>query len=434
MPRDSAAGHKSWETRRLNKLKTQGGSPSPPKAPAKKRGSNGSNGNGNGNGKSLAILPAETDERVKLLMRENDGLKRKLCQSNAKTEIIIREVAAKLKDKKFIVSVPPLPPSSGGSGRKKREETAVYCVGDIHMGHYHPSGPYAYNVNIATERMHLATDKFIATTIDRRTSAKIDEVRLYVIGDMVEGENMRQGHAHGIEANVFEQAMFYAPSALSAVIIKLLGTFQKIKVVAVPGNHGRNGPPKSDAHAHTNWDRVCYETTRHIVNNTLLQNGDKRLDDISWDLPSDRIKKMDGDDWFAIDYIYDWCNCVIHGEDLRGKGWGGIPFYGVEKIIGRYANIVADPIDFMFMGHIHVDAEVPVNYRKVFVNGAVESSSTYVRKQLVSSSSPSQMALFFDEEHGPLSKHTLWLDDRKPQGLRVAQATEVRMALQLAAK
>jgi len=387
--------------------------------------SNGHASNGNGHGHPFK----EVDERIRLLTRENDALKRRLSQTVAKTDIIVRQVADSLRDKTIVVDIPPAPE---GIHSGKREETAVFCVGDIHMGHYFPSGPYAYNVNIATERMQMAVDKFIATTRDRRTSATITDVHLYVIGDMVEGENMRPGHGHSIEAPVFEQAVFHAPRALASTIMKLLGDFQRVKVVAVPGNHGRNGPAKGDAHAHTNWDSVCYETTRHIVTSAMAQQQSDRRDDLVWDLPSDRVMSGTGDQWFSVDYVYDWCNCIIHGEDMGGKSWGGIPFYGVEKIISRYANIVSDPIDFMFMGHIHVDAEIPTNYRKVYVNGAVESSSTFVRKQLVSSSPPSQMALFYDAEHGPLSKHTLWLDERRPQGSRVVGALQEEKVLQLA--
>lgn len=366
---------------------------------------------------------AEADERVRMLRRETAMLTRKLSVSKASTDIIISELYSLFKDRPIIVDIPERPENASSA---KRVEIPVFCVGDTHFGYHAPFGRFQYTVEIGTKRMHMAVDKFLDTVRDRRTSARIEECRLYVIGDMVEGENMRQGHGHHIEGPVIQQACVWAPEALSAVVIKLLGEFSKLKIVAVPGNHGRNGPPKTDAHPATNWDRVCYQTTRHMVDNALLQSKPERISDITWDLPTERHELADGDDWFAIDYVFDWCNCLLHGEDLKGKGWGGIPFYGIERMVRRYADIVADPIDYMYMGHIHVDAKIPSNFREVFVNGAIQSSSTYARKQLVSATSPSQAAVFYTEDNGPISHHKFYLDERVPHGTRTMLALERR--------
>mgnify|MGYP003666220290 FL=1 len=374
----------------------------------------------------------EKDERVKLLQQDINTLQRKLIKAKAATDIIVQGVYDVLAGKKFLVTVPPKP---SADRRKKHVEMPVLCIGDTHFGHYHPHGEFAYSVAIGKRRLHQAVNKFIETTNDRRTSAKIDEMRLYLIGDIIEGENMRQGHAHSIEGPLLKQAIFWGPEALSSMIIKLLGEFRKIKIVAVPGNHGRNGPARGDAHPATNWDRVCYQTTRHIVNNVLMGQDASRIKDIEWDLPTDRYDKQEGDDWFSVDYIFDWSNLLVHGEDIRGKGWGGIPFYGVEKMIKRYADILDDPIDFMYMGHIHVDANIPSNFREIFVNGAIESSTTYVRKQLIAGNHPSQSAVFYTKDNGPISRHTFYLDGgRTPQGQRTVRALKRRDARRAAKK
>ena len=366
----------------------------------------------------------EKDERVKLLQQDINNLRRKLIKAKAATDIIVQGVYDVLDGQNFLVTVPSKP---AVDRRKKRIEVPVLCIGDTHFGHYHPHGEFAYSVEIGKRRLHQAVDKFIETTNDRRTSAKLEELRLYLIGDIIEGENMRQGHAHSIEGPLLKQAIFWGPEALSSIIIKLLGEFRKIKIVAVPGNHGRNGPPRGDAHPATNWDRVCYQTTRHVVNGILKDKDSNRIKDIEWDLPTDRYDNHEGDDWFSVDYIFDWSNLLVHGEDIRGKGWGGIPFYGVEKMVKRYADILDYPIDFMYMCHIHVDANIPSNFREIFVNGAIESSTTYVRKQLIAGTHPSQSAVFYTAENGPISRHTFYLDEgRMPPGQRTLKALNRR--------
>jgi hypothetical protein len=362
------------------------------------------------------------DERVRQLTREGRAKDRKLAKQSAGSDIILSEISDLLENKHINVVVPRSPAKDT---RKKRVEIPVLCIGDIHMGHLHPHGEHAFNKEIAKARVDLTIEKFIETVRDRRTSAVIDECRLYLIGDMVEGEAMRPGHGHGIEGPVAVQAVQWAPEALTAAIVKLLGEFRTIKIMAVPGNHGRNGPAKGDAHPATNWDTVCYHTTRLMVDKAILQSKGG-TGEIEWDLPSDRFQQGEGDSWMGVDYVFGWCNCLIHGEQLRGKGWGGIPFYAIERMARRYADIIADPIDFMYMGHIHVDAAIPSNYREVFVNGAIESSTDYARKDLVAATTPSQSAVFYTEENGPISRHKFYLGERAPQGNRTAKALAAR--------
>lgn len=369
----------------------------------------------------------DTDERVKMLLQENRHLRSQIAKTSTKTDIVVGQIKDYFDGTEVKVSVPSRPAKDT---RNKRVEIPILCLGDWHFGYYYPHGDYAYDFAIAHRRVHNAVDKFLSTADDRRTSAKIEELRLYLIGDMVEGENMRQGHAHSVEAPVITQALKWAPETLAECLFKLMGSFRKIKIVAVPGNHGRNGPPRSDAHPATNWDRVCYETTRLIVNAGIAQNAKSSANvcELEWDLPSDRYESASGDDWFAIDYVFNWCNCLLHGEDLQGKSWGGIPFYGIERMVRRYADIVADPIDFMYMGHIHVDASIPSNFREVYVNGAVESSSTFVRKSLMSGSAPSQSAVFYSPEHGPISRHKFHLHEHMPTGQRTIRALTAQAA------
>jgi hypothetical protein len=379
--------------------------------------------------KQDALTAVESDDRVRLLLQENRTLRNQLLQCNTKTEIVLSQVRTAFGDRPIIVDVPKAPAKDT---RKIRTEIPVFCLGDWHMGHYYPHGPYKYNLEICKARVVSAVQKFMATVEDRRNSAKIEELHLYLIGDMVEGEHMRPGHSHSVEVPLIAQAITHAPEALAGAILTLMGGFKKIKIVAVPGNHGRNGPPRSDAHPATNWDRVCFQTSRLIVEKSIDQTAKKgSLCELEWDLPSDRYESAEGDDWFAIDYVFDWCNCLLHGEDLKGKSWGGIPFYGVEKMVRRYADIVSDPIDFMYMGHIHVDASIPANFREVFINGAIESSSTYVRKELMSGSWPSQSAVFYSEEYGPISRHKFYLSEQLPTGQRTVKALQRRNKLKV---
>lgn len=371
------------------------------------------------------------DERVKALQKELEQLKRKELNANTRDELVLQEAKRVLESSApLIINLPACTKPDKDKRTSVHTEIPVLCIGDVHLGYYHATGQFAYSVEIAKARINRAIEKFLKTVASKRTYSKIEEMRLYLMGDMVEGENMRAGHSHEIEGPLIRQALFWAPEVINMILLRLLPEFRKIKVVAVPGNHGRNGPPKTDAHPLTNWDRVSYEVARTALQAALYSHGlEARWKDIEWDLPTDRVEHYDnGDDWYSIDYVFDWCNCVTHGETLRGRSWGGLPYYAIERLARRYADILDDQIDYLYLGHIHVDASIPSNFRAIFVNGAVESSTGFIRKDLISAAPPSQSAVFYDRDHGHISRHLFHLQDdiKIPQWKRVEKAIAKR--------
>lgn len=363
-----------------------------------------------------ATAAIDSDARVLQLLKENKALQTKLQRHDTGTETFITQIKAAWAERPVHIDVPPMPALDK---RIMRNEIAVLCLGDWHFGFFHPAGEYEYNLEIAAERVRIAVDKFIATVMDRRNSAVIDELRLYLIGDMVEGDIMRKGHNWEVETPVIMQAI-RAADALAAAIVRLMAVFPKIKIVGVAGNHGRNGPPKNDSASITNWDVSCYETARLIVDSAVLKTGSKSQ--LEWDLPMDRYMAKK-EDWFAVDYIYDWCICILHGES---NGGGSTPYASMEKMMRKYVDILDDSIDNMIVGHVHIDASIPSNLRQLYINGALVSASVFARQKVICASRPSQLALFYSEAHGVISQHVLHVSEYKPTGQRTLEAIERR--------
>lgn len=361
----------------------------------------------------------ESDARVCQLQKEKKRLETQLAKLSVQSTLVVDEVRDLFQGRPILVDVPPRPQNVPNAFH---DEIAVLCLSDAHFGHCVTAGAEAYSVEIAKQRVLTAVDKFLATVDSRRTSANIREVRLYLLGDMVDGEMMRSDHAHEIEGSVLQQACVWAPEALTAAIMQLLAEFGSVRVVAVPGNHGRNGPKKGGAHFMTNWDIVCYETTKLMVTNAIRQNGGSRLEDVSWDLPLARYEGGSSD-WSAIDTVFGWVNLLSHGEDIgSASGYSRIPYYGVERTLHTNIDLVDEPVDYMFVGHLHAAASIPSNHRKVFVNGAICSTSRYALKECRKLSPPSQLAVFYTAEHGPISTSELYLADRMPTGVRTLLA------------
>ena len=191
----------------------------------------------------------ELDARVQLLQKEKQALERQLLRRETREDIYLNELRAILSESPPTIEIPESPEPDV---RELNTEIAVLNLGDWHMGAKHDGEEYRFNLALAKERINLAIDKFIAIVRDKRASLVIEELRIYLIGDMVEGDNMRLGHGWEVECPVALQAMLHAAPALAAAIVKLSGHFRKIRICGVPGNHGRNGKPKNDSHPITN--------------------------------------------------------------------------------------------------------------------------------------------------------------------------------------
>ena len=334
----------------------------------------------------------ERDEVVRQLRSEIGRLKSRLVSRESGEEIIVHAVNQAL-DEPFDLTLPPRPKQS----KKKNRLVGVLHISDVHFGKLTPT----YDSSVAAERVIKAGQRVLEIVALQRQSSAVDDLRIYLGGDMVEGELIFGGQVHQIDQNVFDQACKTAPEATARLILMLAAEFNSVKVVAVPGNHGRSASRKSAASPLTNWDNVVYESTRLLVEKALPER-------VQWDLPSDRTEQ-----WYAVDRVFRWGNLIVHGHEIRG--WGGIPWYGTKMRTAGWIDIIDDPWDYLFFGHFHTCARYDINYRTVLANGSTESYNTYARQEMAAMGTPSQRFVLMNEKKGVVYDCQLYLDEsRKP--------------------
>lgn len=344
----------------------------------------------------------DSDE-IRVLKRENQKLNDKIRNLNSGTSLIIEAVKEAYREPPGLVA--PRAPRRNRS--KKPEEIAVLHMSDTHVG----KTTETYNSQIARDRVNLLATKIVEITETRRSSAKIEELRIYMGGDMIEGENIFPGQAHELDQPVFDQAVKTTPSIFSNMIHFLLEHFAKIKVVCVSGNHGRGGSKYSGIHHRTNWDLVCYEVTRLMVCGT-----EDRPTRIARD---NRITFDISDTFYNLDRVFDWGSLIVHGHQIRG-GFAGFPFYGVGKKAWGWIDSVPHPWDYLWFGHFHTYAgPITLNHRTYMSNGTTESSNAYAQENMASAGFPCQRLCFFNDKHGLINDHQVFLtDERQPQMTR----------------
>jgi hypothetical protein len=341
-----------------------------------------------------ASAQGEKEKQLKegnqILKDQIRALTRKLAKRESTKELILEGVKEVLADRPVKLHVP----SYKGNGSKRGlVETAVLHLSDTQIG----KKTQTYNSTIAGARIMKLAEKVAYITEIRRSAAKIDELHLYLGGDMVEGESVFPHQAHLIDSSVFAQAVKTAPTIITSCVTYLLNYFSKVVIKTVPGNHGRNGFQDTASHPETNWDNVCYEVTKLM----LQPAGDRVEFDIS---PT----------FWSMDYIYNWGNLIVHGDQMASSAPASI-----DKKALNWA--LADEIphwNYLWYGHFHNYGYRVINRLVCLANGTTESDNDYALGKMAATGYPSQRLAYFDPNHGLIADHQIYLGepgDRLPR-------------------
>lgn len=187
------------------------------------------------------------------------------------------------------------------------ERTMVVHISDTQIG----KTTETYNTTVARDRLKLLAKKVGQLVEAERSCHKVESLRVYLGGDIVEGERVFPTQPHFIDSAVIDQATVHAPTMLCDFITEMAGIFRDVRVVCVRGNHGRGGryDPTNPA---TNWDSVAYRTLGLMLSSKEIRDRVTFINDV--------------DSFYQIDYIYDWGFLLVHGDQIKGHL---LPWYGV---------------------------------------------------------------------------------------------------------
>ena len=275
--------------------------------------------------------------------------------------------------------------------RSKSPEIAVVALSDFQLGKLTPD----YDSKKCAERVALLARKVAQLTAIQRADHPVKEVRVYLLGDLVEGELIFPGQAYRIDASLFRQVMVDGPQILGDFLRAMLAIFETVRVVGVIGNHGQiGGRSWKDSHPETNADSMMYETTR------IMLAGEKRLDFAPVITSGERH-------WFATDTIGAKTFFLFHGNQVKSQL--GYASYGMgKKLLGWYQAV--EPFDYALSGHFHTPGRGLYGKVTHWQNGSTESSNTYAQEWMAASGTPSQWLLFCSPEHGVSAEYEVHLD------------------------
>lgn len=324
----------------------------------------------------LAKEPEDTD-----LRDANRRLLRQLEKAKAsKTELVEAVYQAAFTASQALTIGPVSPPVR--DKRKGRPEIAVAMLSDWQLGKRTPT----YSSEVCEQRVQRYAEKIAELAGIQRADHPVRELRVWLLGDLVEGELIFPGQAHRIDASLYRQVAVDGPRILGEFLRRALADFDRVHVVAVIGNHGAiGGPVRRESHPETNADTMLYRITEQIVR-------DPRL---TWDIADPSGERG----WYAIDHIGAYSALLFHGDQVRG-GFAGFPFYGLAKKVWGWSTSLPEPFNDVALGHWHTPTRMTLNRITARVNGSTESDNTYALEQLAAAGRPSQWLLFVEPEKG----------------------------------
>lgn len=260
--------------------------------------------------------------------------------------------------------------------RKRESESAIVLLSDFQLGKITPS----YNSEVCAERIERLAKKVREITDVQRADHPVPDCRIYLLGDLIEGELIFPGQAHLIDASLFHQVMVDGPAILGGFVSSMLEHFETVRVVGVIGNHGAlGGRGRKEYHPESNADAMMYEATRQRFSEPRL----------TWESPVTPGERH----WHAVDQVGNRRWFLFHGDQMRG-GFAGFPWYAFGRKLNAWQTMYG--FDYAASGHFHTPVRGLYGGGTVvhWGNGSTESDNTYAAENMAAAGSPNQWLLF----------------------------------------
>ncbi len=329
-------------------------------------------------------------EREEELRRALVHTQRMLAVAKLRTDELVS--ATIMACKEATLAVGPIPPvhKPETDKRKRGEEVALWHLSDWQGS----KRTTTYNSEVMRQRVLRYCDKAAAITDIHRADHPVRECVIAFGGDMVEGLFNFPGQVWEVDATLFEQFVNVS-RLINDVVRHALTTYERVKVIAEWGNHGRIGSKRDNVPRSDNVDRMCYELARQLL------SSEPRL---TWEDCPDDIQRIEVGNYRAL---------LIHGDEVGRTGFAS-PSTIVQHV-NRWRS-GAYPWEFRdcYIGHYHTHAEWALanGAGSVYQTGSTESDNRYAGVTLAASAIPSQRLHFIDPVKGRVTAaYKVWLED-----------------------
>lgn len=316
-------------------------------------------------------------------------VQKQLLKTKQKTDELVEATYQASYDAMLTLGAVPSIPAPTLNKNNKTSEVALWHLTDWQGA----KQTTTYNSQVMRKRVMEFAQKAVRITEIQRADHAVNDCVIMFGGDMVEGLFNFPSQVFEIDSTLFEQ--YVNVSRLCVDVVRFaLANYNKVRVIPEWGNHGRIGSKRDNVPRSDNFDRMCYELARQLL------QGEKRL---TWeDCPED-IQRVEIGNYRAL---------LIHGDEVGRNGFaspGAIVQHANRWRSGAY------PWDFrdVYIGHYHTHSEWAManGQGSVYQTGSTESDNRYAGVMLAASATPSQRLHFIDPVKGRVTAgYKVWLD------------------------
>lgn len=315
-------------------------------------------------------------------------LQRQLVRAKAKSDNMVAATFNGAKAAMLALGPVEPVPAAPKDTRKHSGEAALWHLTDWQGA----KRTVSYNSQIMRSRVMQFCDKAAKITEIQRADHPIRECVVCFGGDMVEGLFNFPSQPFEIDATIFEQYVTVS-RLLCDTVRRALAIYDTVTVVAEWGNHGRIGSKRAAVPGSDNFDRMCYELARQLL------EGESRL--VWADCPDD-IQHVEIGNYRAL---------LIHGDEIGRNGFASKNT--IVQHVNRWRS-GAHRWEFRdcYVGHYHTHSEDALanGEGSVYWTGSTESDNRYAGDNLASSALPSQRLHFIDLVEGRVTAaYKVWL-------------------------
>jgi len=290
------------------------------------------------------------------LLKANTALRRENERLLGKVDIIIDILRTEIQ------ALPPAPSPKIHTPKKAkgREQIASLLLGDWHVGEKVESTTVAglteYNYGIFLERVDMIQNAIYSIIEKERTSCPINRLIINILGDMITGEICFDGQAQQIDLALYHQYTLGA-RRLALFIRDMAGFFNQVDVRAIPGNHpeGRKGQQKKHP---LSKEEVVF----------LFMTG-------MYLAEQDNVTFVISPCTYMVYEIFDKKFLLLHGHEARRHM--RVPYYAMDRLVPQFVQLFRINLDYVYLGHHHVGAEIEQMYTERFHNGSLVGGSHY---------------------------------------------------------
>jgi hypothetical protein len=338
------------------------------------------------------IEEAIQQAKEKARQERDKRIMQRLLKERGATELIIEMFKEQIQAYEWMDIQPPEPVRI-----PKKKEEALLLFSDAQIGEFitleDTNGLGEYNIDIFKQRMDLLVQKVREYTEIQKLASNIETLNIFMLGDNVDGIGIYPGQVHHLDALVIDQILIGAEK-IAESLLKLLGTFKKIKIKAIVGNHGRIGR-KGENPSYVNFDYLLYKMLEQLLINYKNQ--------IEWAIPKSN---------WTLASIGNVNFLLLHGDTI--KAWNGIPYYGIDRADARLTKMLSahgKTYQYLCMGHHHNPGDVDSANGEKILNGTMVGGSLFSINQLHTTSRPSQWFFGVDPEKGITWRYKILLDE-----------------------